>query len=383
MHKNISESKGSIIKKISDWVFPVMILTALLLLLIYSQTAVNYMKKGLELCATAVIPSLFPFMVIAELITRSGIGHKFARLFRLPMKLIFGVNETGASAFILGALCGFPIGTLTLVKTLDRGEMTRRELERLMTFCNIPGAAFVISTLGSSLLGDIRLGIVIYSSLLLSSVLIGVACRFIYKDDGKSRATQPYVRVRLSAKDFTESISSSAHSMLNVCAYVVFFLTLIGCLGATLTKLALPGELTASMFGLFEISSGVGAAAALPNRSHAILLCALIAGWSGLSVHFQIMSVSSGRSINLKPFFIAKTAQGVLCTLLTFVALKLFPSLLINDSTAFLPENGLIFTLSDAVSLSLFFSALVLSALNRIRRFTDQSVATSSFKKDQ
>lgn len=357
MHSNHLKNKRSI--KIADVILPIIILAALFLLLVYSQTAVNYMKKALLLCATAIIPSLFPFMVISELLNRSGVGKWFSRLFRLPMKLIFGVSESGASAFILGALCGFPIGALTLVKMYDSGEITKHELERLMTFCNVPGTAFIISTLGASLLGDIRLGILIYYCLILSSVIIGISCRFIYKNNAANHAKPLSVKLHLSANDFTSSIQASALSMLNVCAYVVFFSTLVGCLGAILKKMAIPSNITALLFGVFEISSGVGEAAALQNRMLAVVLCALIAGWSGLSVHFQIMSVASGRNISFKPFFIAKAMQGLLCAVLTFAALKLIPSLLLKDSTVFLPSDSFTLTLSDALSLSFFASSIL------------------------
>ena len=357
MRSNPSKNKRSI--KIADVILPIIILSALFLLLVYSQTAVNYMKKALLLCATAIIPSLFPFMVISELLIRSGIGQRLSRLFRLPMRLIFGVGESGASAFILGALCGFPIGALTLVKMYDSGEIGKRELERLMTFCNLPGAAFVVSTLGASMLGDIRLGILIYTCLILSSIIVGIGCRFTFKKDTASQTKPISTKFHMSANDFTSSIQASALSMLNVCAYVVFFSTLVGCLGAILEKMAIPSEITALLFGVFEISSGVGEAAAMQNRMLAVVMCALIAGWSGLSVHFQIMSVASGRNISFKPFFIAKTIQGLLCAVLTFAAIKFIPSLLVNDSSVFLPNDSFSLTLSDALSLSFFASSLL------------------------
>ena len=381
MPSNSSVSKKNIPKKASEIILSVIILIALFLLLIYSETAVNYMKKGLVLCATAIIPSLFPFMIISELLIRSGIGQKFSRLFRLPMRLIFGIGDSVASAFILGSICGFPIGALTLVKMLDSGEINKRELERMMTFCNIPSAAFVISTLGASLLGDIRLVILIYSCLILSSFIIGISCRFIYKKDAANHVRPLSANLHISANDFTSSIQASAISMLNVCAYVVFFLTLVGCLGTILESLTVPAEITALLFGIFEISSGVGESAALQNRMLAVVMCALIAGWSGLSVHFQIMSCASGRNISFKPFFIAKALQGLLCAVLTFAALKLIPSLLFKDSTVFLPSDSFTLTLWDAFSLSLFSSALTTLTVKRVWKQIATSVLTKTDKK--
>ena len=102
----------------------------------------------------------------------------------------------------------------------------------------------------------------------------------------------------------------------------------MGCIGSVLSRLELPESALAAIFGLFEISSGMGAAAELQNKFSAVILCAAVAGWSGLSVHFQIMTICSGRGLSFKYFFIAKAAQAILCAVLMALALKLvFPDL--------------------------------------------------------
>jgi len=60
----------------------------------------------------------------------------------------------------------------------------------------------------------------------------------------------------------------------------------------------------------------------------------LIAGWSGLSVHFQIISICSGRGISFKPYFVAKLFQGMLSAVLTGIILHFFPSLLSTQASA-------------------------------------------------
>ena len=360
MNTKLPKNKKALISSLSDWMFPLLILAVFFLLLIFSDTAINYMKKGLALCAVAVIPSLFPFMVISDLTVRSGIGIKVSRVLRFPMRLLFGVNEAGASAYILGALCGFPIGALTLVKTYEKGEMSKCELERLMTFCNNPGSAFVISAVGVSLMGDKRIGILIYTSVLLSSVLIGIACRFIYPKATRIHTKESQSKVGLSATDFTDSMRSSALSMLGVCSYVVFFSSIIGCVGAIVKMLGAPDELTATIFGFFELSSGVSAASAVGNRETATVLCALFTGWSGLSVHFQIMSVCMGNDISFKPFIIAKAVQGILCATFTYIVIKLFPSLLVCDSDVLFQKDHISFSTWSVMSLALFAMAVLI-----------------------
>ncbi len=357
MQENGTVSKKYPRKSPSGIVSGLFILVAFLLILCSSDVAIEYMKKGLILCATAVVPALFPFMVISELIVSSGIGVRASRLFARPMRRLFGVGEAGAAAYILGLVCGFPIGAKTAVSMYDRGCISKEELERLMTFCNNPGSAFVISAVGVALLGNKRIGIALYLSVILSSILIGLVGKYFlgYKRENAPRQSL-IIHSDFSIKSITDAVQSSAISMLTVCAYVTFFSALVGCIGALLSRLEMPQEITACIFGFFELSSGVGEAAELGGRVRSILLCALFVGWSGLSVAFQIMSVAAGRDISFKPFFIAKAAQGILCALFTSLFIKFILRDSVYDSSAMPSYN-------EVVSLWLCLPALCLCAI--------------------
>ena len=334
-----------------------LILGAFLLVLFSSDIAIEYMKKGLILCSRAVIPALFPFMVMSELIVSSGVGIKVSKLFARPMRYLFGVSEAGACAYILGLVCGFPIGAKTAVSMYDQGCITKNELVGLMTFCNNPGSAFVISAVGVALLGNKTVGFALYISVILSSLTVGLVGKYFlgYKKESSPRGSV-FIPRDLNAKIVTDAVQSSALSMLTVCAYVVFFSALVGCVGSLLSRFEMPPELTACIFGFFEISSGVGEAAALQNRVSSLLLCALFVGWSGLSVAFQIMSVSSGRGISFKPFFIAKAAQGLLCAFFMGIFIKTWLGDSIYDMSA-LPSYN------DAGAIALCLPALCLCAI--------------------
>ena len=76
----------------------------LALILRNADAAVTYMGRGLTLCARTVIPALFPFMVLSELLVRSGAGEALGRIFSRPMRYIFGLSGAGSTAVVLGSL---------------------------------------------------------------------------------------------------------------------------------------------------------------------------------------------------------------------------------------------------------------------------------------
>ena len=333
--KPCAARRGQTIKNKKRAVFGVIFLAVFAVVLISSDIAIEYMKKGLSLCARVVIPSLFPFAVISELLVASGIGFSLSAPLARPMKKIFGISEAGACVFLLGTLCGFPIGARSAALMYDRGDISAREFTRLMTFCNNPGSAFVISAVGVSLLGNGQLGVLIYVCVILSALVVGFVGQFFFRDgeenQSTSRALAPSAN-EMAVEIFTRAVSSSASSMLTVCAYVTFFSTLVGCVGHFLSMAGVSATLTAFVSGALEISGGVGAMSALPEPMLAAVGCAAVVGWSGISVHCQIMSMCAGRGVSFKPYFIAKAAQSIICAAMVAAVLLLSR---LNGNTGF------------------------------------------------
>lgn len=302
---------------------------SLILILGKSGVAIEYMKEGLDICSHTVVPSLFPFMIISELIISSGAIQKISILLSPISRMLFGISSNGGCAYILGLLCGFPIGTKSAVSMYEKGMISKKELEHLITFANNPSSAFIINAVGISLFSEKRLGFMLYACIVLSSVAVGIIGRFLFfsKEERNSQINNSYIsdaKKKHGILLFTSAVKSSANSMLYVCAYIVFFSAFVGCLGALLADFGISETANTIIFGFFELTSGVGHAAVFPDRFTAILLCAFFSGWSGLSVHFQIMSICSECKISFKKYFAAKFLQGVLCVIFILIFAVIF-----------------------------------------------------------
>ena len=288
-----------------------------------SDVAIEYMGAGLSVCAKTIIPSLFPFMVISELLISSGIGELLGRLISAPSKFLFGVSGAGSCAFFLGLICGFPIGAKTAASMYEKGMISREEFEHLLTFSNNPSSAFLISAVGISLFSDKNFGLLLYGCTVLSAGIIGIAGRLIFRNKNKTDIVPvPSFAPKSSILQFTSAVQSAARGIITVCAYVIFFSAFVGCLGATIREMGVPEFFGTVMFGFFELTSGVCSAAAIGNFKTAAVLCAFFAGWSGLSVHFQIMCICADKGISFRNYFLAKLCQGILCAGLMILSLK-------------------------------------------------------------
>ncbi len=296
-----------------------------ILILRNADVAIEYMGRGLTLCARTVIPSLFPFMVISELLVQSGAGEALGRIFSRFMRTVFGLSGAGSTAVFLGSLCGFPVGAKTAVSLLDRNMISKSECEHLLTFSNNPSSAFLISAVGVSLFGNRRLGTVLYFTVLGSSFAVGFVFRFFVREKG-GPTNHPHFPSGLhpgGVEMFTGAVSGAATGMLLVCAYVIFFSTLSGTLSCLR---GLSGGMNPTLYacfcGFLEMSGGISEASSLTNGHTALILTAAIAGWSGLSVHCQIMSLCAGRELSFKPYVTAKVLQGLLSAAVMAIILK-------------------------------------------------------------
>ncbi len=366
-------------KRRKEWghiVYGVMSVFSLFLILKNSELAIDYITGGMKLCTSTVIPSLFPFMVVSELIVKSGAAEAAGKLIALPSRKLFGIGGEGGSVFLLGVLCGFPIGTRAAISLYKEGRISYDELCRLLCFSNNPSSAFVISAVGGYLFGNRDFGVVLYVCTILSSIIIGVVQNKLLKREAKKSNTANEILITVGErgasvrgiKAFTDAISSSATAMLSVCAFVIFFSVLAGTLGSTLTHFGASQALKALLFSALELTSGVAAASGVEPTLLAILIAAFGVGWSGMSVHFQIISICDGVGIGFGNYFLAKVCQGILNAILICFWFLLFGERVIFDAKSVFAFDY--FTNTTSVTqtsvLLFFFVCLVVYLTKRV-----------------
>ena len=287
------------------------------------ELAIEYMSRGLRICTSSVIPTLFPFMAVSELMVRSGCGAMLGKRLEAPMRTIFRVSGAGAVALLLGAVCGFPVGAATLAGLYRRNEISESEAAHVLCICNYPSSAFMISAVGASLWGDAGIGRALYLCVLASGAIWGLLCRRRTTDN-----TTPYCprQTQIGIAVIGEAITSAALSLLYVCAYVAFFSCIVGCLSRVFAAGNMGTGAEALVYSFFELTSGAASASLVANKRLGFILTAAAGAWSGLSVHLQVISVcaSEGLLIPLRRYFTAKLAQSAIaaalaCAVLFFV----------------------------------------------------------------
>ena len=278
------------------------------LMLFFSNSIKQGASLGLDLSLSTIIPTLFPFFILSDLwvsyatINGGIISKAYSRL--------FGVSSSTLPAYLLGSLCGFPLGVKAAVILYDSGLISKEELERLSSFANNPSAAFVISGIGAGLYKDIWIGVRLYLAVLFSSLFVGLLFRL-----KENNSTNIEVISRQSF-NLIKSIQSAGVSSLSVCCYIVFFSSVIGLL-AEIIKNPLILAIASSFLEITNASSlSVGLTASYPSVNYLITAFAL--GFSGLSVHMQVFALLPAETSKSK-YLLMKLIQGILCSIITFL----------------------------------------------------------------
>ena len=313
------------------------VITLFVLLMRNGEVAMEGVKRGISLCANTLFPSLYPYLVLSELLVTLEAGELPGRWLKKPFQLLFGLSGSGAAAFLLGTLCGFPTGTATAVALYRKKALTKEEVGRLFLFVNNPSPGFLIGVVGGAMLGNAAAGAVLFGITTLSAVAVGIFFRFLKAPLPKSVPAPETGRDRRQYGDVVGCIKRGFNTMLQVTALVLFFSTVTACLLHLSETLAVPKAVSVFLIGVLEMTSGTHAAVAAFSPQTAFLLAAFFAGFSGLSVCLQLLAVSEGFPQPIGAYLGAKIVQGGLCVLLTALYVKLFrPAFRISEN-AFYP----------------------------------------------
>ncbi len=289
------------------------VLSATLLLLLRAEDAGNTATGALKLCASVIIPSLFPYMVISALIVSTGAAQLLGKPLSPLCERLFRLPGEAAGAMLLGALCGFPIGAQAACRLYDEGQLTKSQTERLIAVANNTGPAFVIEVVGAHFWKSRGLGLTVYLAQILSALLIGAVYARLRPDPenttAATHASRPIRKGDLLTK-LAEAVSGSALSVLVVCGFIVFFAECLSLLTFLLQKTG-TYFLLPFLSAAVEFTSGTSFAAETGGIVGAFLT-GFAVGWSGLSVFAQCKVFTAPLGIRLRTAAICKAVQGVL-----------------------------------------------------------------------
>ncbi len=293
--------------------------------LFWSQTVAVGVSMGVALCLQVLIPSLFIFLVLSELLQPLLQRLSPPKPLAWFCRHLLHIDPYFGYIFLLGMVGGYPIGVKLIADAHQKQMITKQDANFLLRFCIMTSPAFLISGVARVLWQNVWLGVLLYSIQVIVAIAIAFFTglgRFVHcQSDVIIKEPPPFSRTLVSAT------RNSTVQMGVICGFVLLFCGLFAFLDA------LPLSDTVLLFikGLLEVTAGSQLTASLPVFFQPFAVVAFTA-FGGLCVHMQLLALSGG-SMQYLPFLCYRLLFTGICLLLWGIVTHLFPPVLSCFST--------------------------------------------------
>ena len=271
-----------------------------LIMLYYNDILTVSVKNSLYFCMDSIIPSVFPFLIITDIITQYGLYPKKSHII---------------SGLFIGFICGFPSGAKFAHSLYKSGKISKEKAEYLNAISNNAGISFTYGFASSALGVN---GLIMTAIQLVSVLFSAVVLRSVYgKDKGTYISSPLRSESRKTKKGVVSAVKSAVNTTAVICAFIIIF---SGASDIICSYFKDEQVLRTVIKGFFEFSGGIKEASAISRKG--LVYGSFVLCWSGLCVCFQIKSVIKN-DLSIKPYILSHLTQSAVSGTLAFIYLSL------------------------------------------------------------
>lgn len=333
-------------------------------LLVLGEPVRAGISGALQVCGRVLLPSLFPFLVLAAYWSRryrpSGKTSRAAKLLALPKECL--------PAVLLGWIGGYPVCAQCL-RSLKKDTLPLPILQDVLNTCTSAGPAFIVTAVGSGMLGRSDLGLRLYGCHLLASLLLLLAGRKRRKSLLSTYESHafPSSPPPSASACFVDSVTAAIQGILTMCGFVLLFSGVGNFLSWGLSLLPVNSDFwRCGLFSLLEVTAGAQACA----ENGRLSLLAFALGWGGCSVQLQILALLRELPISAGSFLRARLLHGLLSAGLIWGSGIIFPLVQPTFWTDTTPLRPSFFAGAPGCAALLLFCSIFLFSLSARRQKT-------------
>ena len=328
-----------LLKLSKNQIITIFITLFIILFIINLNTCMQSTFTGLNLVIKAILPTIFPFSVICNLIIHydgiSFYSNILGPIICKPLKL----SNCSSFPIVASLLCGYPLGCKYCCDLYELGCISKEEYLRLLNIASNASPIFLIGSVGAAMLGNIKYGFILLLVNYLAHLIIGI---FTKKNTHEFNNSNEYPLKIDGSYNFgiiiKTSIENAINTTLQVGAFVIIFSIIIGIIKNNsliniifnnvekLLSLS-PNSLYGIFLGSIEYTNGCKI---LTSISSSIIFklsaISFICSFSGLSIIGQISSFTGKFNVSLKKYSFIKFIQGIISFIITFIFSSIFIS---------------------------------------------------------
>lgn len=275
---------------------------------LFPEAVLRGAQGGLALCINAVVPSLLPFMLLSSCVIKSNFSRPLGAALSKILSPLTGISQSGCVCFITGLFGGYGAGARAVYECYKQKQISKKEAERLLAFCNNAGPLFIMGTVGIGFFSSKSVGAVLF----LVQIVTALICARVFSGNFGRKTMNIldewsfYKKNKPSLGELvTSSAIESAGAIINACVFVITFSAILEIL---------PFGQYPFLAGILEVTRGTAELSRLGTQAYP-LVSALIA-WGGMSVHFQADALTGG-AFSTKTYYLGRVFAGIIAFLLT------------------------------------------------------------------
>lgn len=251
-------------------------------LIMDSEASLLGAREGIDLCIRTVIPALFPFFLLSQILISTWTGRQIPIL--RPLGKLLGIPEGSDSLLIPGFLGGYPVGAKSIHHAWETGCISEDDANRLLAFCSNAGPSFLFG-MAAPLFARPGTGWILWGIQIISAILVGY---FLRKEPGVSKPVSTGKNQTLS-----QSLQNAVSVTAQVSGWVICFRILTTFADRWFLWLV-PEWIRVLFTGFLELSNGCLRLSVLDSEKIRFLLCSAMLSFGGICVVMQTASVTKG-----------------------------------------------------------------------------------------
>ena len=299
---------------LKNTLYLVILVITLFEMLFNSTLIINSVSYSFSLCINNLFPSLFPFMILSNILMEYGFVDIASELLKPLMNRLFKSHEYGSFVLILSIISGTPSNAKYINELLNKNMINEYDANKLLLFTHFVNPLFVINTIGVSFLHNKLLGIIILISHYLGNFIVGIIFRNYHKININSKINISKAVYSLDKKNnFINILTNSIISSIN---------TLLIILGVITTCLIITAliDINPLLNGFLEITQGLKYISTTNLEIlKKVILTTFLISFGGFSIHAQVFSILSNKKIKYIPYLLARVSHGIVSSIIVYI----------------------------------------------------------------
>ncbi len=275
------------------------LLTLELLILINSSLIIKSVKDSSFMFIIKIFPSLFPTMVIGNLLIKNNIELIIPKFIKKIFNKLFNFNDIETSVFIISIFTGTPSNAIYINEYLEKNLITKKEAESLLCATHFINPLFVVAGVGIGVFNDVKIGFLLLFLIWTSNLFKAFLNRNDFKEKRKMNITY-------NKKSFIITLSESIKTSINALLMIFGIVIMLNLLVALITNIFNLNQFTNTIInGLLEMTGGIMKLSSLDiDICLKIILAYIFLNFGGICIQMQTFSMFNNKKIRYFKYLI-------------------------------------------------------------------------------